>query len=73
MLTFASDHLKAKKICKYVVKKLPFVIKYVSDQYKTKKICDKVILENLSKLIHRFDFTSIGLILIVLGYVLLYL
>ena len=37
MLTFASYHLKTKKICNYVVKKLPFVIKYVPDQYKTKK------------------------------------
>ena len=40
---------------------------------KLKKMCDKVILENLSKLIHLFDFTSAGLILIVLGYVLMYL
>ena len=73
MLTFASGHRKTKKICKYVVKKLPFVTKYVPDQYKTKKMCHKVIIENLSKLIHLFDFTSVGLILIVLGYVLLYL
>ena len=33
-------------MCKNVVKKLPFVIKYVSDQFKTKKMCDKVAIEN---------------------------
>ena len=35
MLKFVYHHLKAKKIYKHVVKKLPFV--YVSDQHKTQK------------------------------------
>ena len=29
MLRFVPDHLKTKKMCKHVVKKLPFVIEYV--------------------------------------------
>ena len=33
-------------MCKNVVKKFPFVIKYVSDQYETKEMCDKVVIEN---------------------------
>ena len=32
MLRFVSDHLKTKSMCKNVVKKLPFVIRYVSDR-----------------------------------------
>ena len=46
MLKFIPDHLKTEKICKHVVKKLPFVIRYVSDQYNTQQMCDKAILEN---------------------------
>ena len=34
MLKFVLDHLKTKKICKYAVKKLPYLLRYVSDQYK---------------------------------------
>ena len=45
MLTFVPDHLKAKKMCKNALKKLPFVVKYVPDRYKTKKICDKGIIK----------------------------
>ena len=26
------DHLKTKKVCKHVVKKLPFLLRYVPDQ-----------------------------------------
>ena len=37
MLNFVSDHIKTKQMCDYVVKKLPFVIRYDPDQYKTKK------------------------------------
>ena len=33
-------------MCKYVVKKLPSVLRYVPDQYKTQQVCDKSILEN---------------------------
>ena len=33
-------------MCDYVVKKLPFVIRYDPDQYKTKKMCNRAILEN---------------------------
>ena len=46
MLRFVPDHLKTKKICRYAVKKLVFVIRYVPDRYKTQEICDKVALEN---------------------------
>ena len=35
MVRFVLDHLKTKKMCKNVVKKLPFVTKYVSHRYKT--------------------------------------
>ena len=31
MLKFVPDHLKTKKICKYAVKKFPFVLRYVPD------------------------------------------
>ena len=31
MLRLVPDHLKTKKMCKYVVKKFSFVIKYVPD------------------------------------------
>ena len=33
MLRLVSDHLKTKRKCKYAVKKLSFIIKYVSDRY----------------------------------------
>ena len=46
MLSFVPDHLKARKICKNAVKKLPFVIRYGPNRYKTQEMCDKVILEN---------------------------
>ena len=34
--------IKTKQMCKHVVKKLPFLIKYVPDWYKTPQMCDKV-------------------------------
>ena len=37
MLKFFPDHLIAKKMRNYAVKKLPFLIRYVSYQYKSKK------------------------------------
>ena len=40
---------------KNVVKKLPFVIKYILDCYKTKEMCDKVIQENGGMLIFIAD------------------
>ena len=40
MLSFVSDHLKTKKICRDAVKNLPFVIWYVLFSYKTQKMCD---------------------------------
>ena len=46
MLKFDPDHLKAKKMCKYAVKKLPFVVRYVPDLYKTQQMCNKAIIEN---------------------------
>ena len=46
MLKRVPDHLKIKKMRKYEVKKLPFVIKYVPHQNKTHRMCDEVILEN---------------------------
>ena len=33
-------------MCKYAVKKFPFVITYVAEQYKIQKMCRKAILEN---------------------------
>ena len=45
MLRLVSDHLKTKRMCKHVVKKWPFIIKYVPDQYKTQRMCYKVILK----------------------------
>ena len=33
-------------MCKYVIKKLPFLIRYVPDQYKTQQMCDQAILKN---------------------------
>ena len=44
MLKFFPDHLKNKKMCKHVVKKLPFLLTYVPNGYKTQQMCDK--LEN---------------------------
>ena len=38
MLKLVPDHLKTKKMCNYVVKKLPFVIRYASDKYETKNV-----------------------------------
>ena len=35
ILKFFSDILKAKKMSKYIVEKLPYFLKYVPDQYKT--------------------------------------
>ena len=43
MLKFVPNHLKTKKMCKYAVKKLPFLIRYVPDEYKTQQLCDKAI------------------------------
>ena len=42
MLNFVPDHLKTKKMCKYAVKKLSFVIRYVLSKYKTKKCVIKL-------------------------------
>ena len=44
MLKFLPDYRKTKKIYKHVVKKLPYLLRYVPDQYKTQQICDKAIL-----------------------------
>ena len=51
MLVFVPDHLKIKKMCKYAVSKLPFLIKYVPDKYKTQQMCYKAILRNYGMLI----------------------
>ena len=45
--TFLLFLCMTKKICKYAVKKLPFLIKYGSDPYKAQRIYDRVILENV--------------------------
>ena len=42
MLTFVSDHLKNKKMCKHAVKKLPYLLRYDPDQYKTQQMCVKL-------------------------------
>ena len=46
MLTLVPYHLKTKNMCKYAVKKLPCLLRYILDQYKTPQMCDKAILEN---------------------------
>ena len=51
MLKFLPDHLETKRMCKHVVKKLPFVIRYASDQYKTQQMRDKAILEMVEHLV----------------------
>ena len=35
MSKFVPDHLKTKKMCKHVVKKLLYLLRSVPDQYKT--------------------------------------
>ena len=45
LLKFVPDHLKIKKMCKHVVKNLPYLLRYVSDQHKTQQMCDKAVLE----------------------------
>lgn len=37
MLKIVPDYLKTKEMCKYSVKNIPFVIRYVPEQYKTQK------------------------------------
>ena len=46
MLKCVPDHLKTKNMCKYTVKKLTYLLRYVPDQYKTQQMHDKAILEN---------------------------
>ena len=46
MLKFIPDHLETEKMCKYTVKKLPFLIRYVRGQNKAQQTCDKPILKN---------------------------
>ena len=46
ILKLVPNYFKTKKICKYAVKRLSFVIRYVADQYKTQKMCGKAVLEN---------------------------
>ena len=46
MLNFVSDHLKTKKMGKYAVKKLLYLLRYVRDWYKAQQMCDKATLEN---------------------------
>ena len=33
MLKFVPDHFKTKKMCKYAVKKVTYLVRYVPDQY----------------------------------------
>ena len=40
---------------KNVVKKLPFLIKYIADRYSTQGMCNKVILENSAMLMFITD------------------
>ena len=46
---FVSDYIKTKKMSKNVVKKLPFVTRYVPNQYNTEEMCDWVILEMVKR------------------------
>ena len=49
MLKFVPDHLQTK-MYKHVVKKLPYLLRYLLDRYKTHQMCDKAILENGGRL-----------------------
>ena len=46
MLKCVPNHLETKKSCKHVLKKLPYLLRYVPYRYKTRRLCDKAILEN---------------------------
>ena len=47
MLKYFPNHLKTKKkMSKYAVKKLRYLLRYVPDQYKNQLVCNNVILEN---------------------------
>ena len=46
LITFVPNHLKTKKMQKYAVKKLPYLLKHVSDQYNNQQMCAKSIIEN---------------------------
>ena len=46
MLKCVRNYLKAKKMCKHAVKKLPYLLRYVLDRYKTQQMCHKEIIEN---------------------------
>ena len=46
MLKFVPDRLKTKKMCKHVVKKLPFIIRCIPDQYRTQRMCHKAAEES---------------------------
>ena len=37
-------------MCKHLVKKLPYLLRYAPDQYKAQQMCDKAILKNLKTL-----------------------
>ena len=49
-------------MCKYVIKKLPFLIRYVPDQYKTQQMWDKAVLENggtLNSVLHSYKIQKV--------------
>ena len=46
MLKVVPDHLNTKKMCKHVIRKLPYLLRYVPNRYKTQRRSDKAILEN---------------------------
>ena len=43
MLKFVPDSLRTKWKCNYVVRKLPFVIRYIPNQYSTENIVIKLL------------------------------
>ena len=46
MLRIVSNHLKAQKMSRISVIKLPFVLMFVPNRCKTQKMNEKVIVEN---------------------------
>ena len=46
ILKLVPDHLETKQVCKYPVKKLPYLLRYVYDWCKTHQMCNKAILKN---------------------------
>ena len=43
MWQFIPDHLKTETLCNHVIKKLPYLLRYVPDQYEPQQMYDEAI------------------------------